>query len=45
MADGVKKSFLKMFESEANMNDNEAHKFLTNLTNDGRYHEDVFGIY
>lgn len=45
MADGVKKSFLKMFESEVQMNEDEAQKFMDNMINEGRYHEDVFGLY
>jgi sulfite reductase alpha subunit-like flavoprotein len=45
MADGVKKSFLKIFESESHMSEDDAQRFFLKLTNEGRYHEDVFGIY
>ena len=44
MADGVKKAFIRMFESEGKMNGSEAQNYITLLHNEGRYHEDVFGI-
>ncbi|CAG2104321.1 unnamed protein product [Medioppia subpectinata] len=44
MADGVKKSFGKVFENAGKMNETEAQELLTQVINDGRYHEDVFGL-
>jgi sulfite reductase alpha subunit-like flavoprotein len=44
MADGVRKAFVKLFESEGKMKEKEAQQLFNDLLNDGRYHEDVFGI-
>ena len=44
MADGVKKAFSRMFESEGKMSGTEAQNYISSLHNEGRYHEDVFGL-
>jgi sulfite reductase alpha subunit-like flavoprotein len=44
MADGVRKSLIKMYESEANMDELKAQDAFDDLRDDGRYHEDIYGI-
>lgn len=43
MADGVRKTFIKVMESEAKMKENDAQYVVEDLVNQNRYHEDVFG--
>lgn len=43
MADGVRKSLLKVYANEANCDETEAQNAVDDLLNQSRYHEDVFG--
>jgi sulfite reductase alpha subunit-like flavoprotein len=43
MADGVRKSLVKVFASEGQLDDIEAQNSVDDLLNQNRYHEDVFG--
>ncbi|RWS11815.1 nitric oxide synthase: inducible-like protein [Dinothrombium tinctorium] len=43
MADGVKKSIVRVIETEGKMSETNAQEELEKLINERRYHEDVFG--
>lgn len=43
MADGVRKSLVKAFASEARLDHDEAQNWMDDLLTQNRYHEDVFG--
>lgn len=43
MADGVRKSLLKVYTSEASYDESDAQNAIDDLFNESRYHEDVFG--
>ncbi|KAI1285722.1 Nitric oxide synthase, inducible [Halotydeus destructor] len=43
MADGVRKSLLKVFTTEGGSDEAEAQNAVDDLLNQNRYHEDVFG--
>lgn len=43
MADGVRKSFVKIFENEGKLSEEKAAEEFEKLLDKGNYHEDVFG--
>lgn len=44
MAQGVRSSFMRVFESEGRMDKTSAQDAIDDLRDEQRYHEDVFGI-
>ena len=44
MADGVRRSLLKMYESEGRLTELEAQDAFDDLRDEARYHEDIYGI-
>lgn len=44
MADGVRRSLIKMFEFEGQLNELDAQDAFDDLRDQARYHEDIYGI-